>query len=166
MVALWETAPSMYNMPTTIEFKGNLDVEILKLAMLHVVRQQEGLRTITKFDMNENEVMQKILPIDLADQCLQFDEMKATNDEEARKLIEKESLFIFNLSKPPGEHEMLVCSAVLSQVTQSSFFTTILLNDKSFELSLCQPPTHSAYYLTSIIWVQMAGRGLNNEGST
>ena len=40
MTALWETAPTMYNMPTTIEFHGKLNVDTLRLAMEHVVKQQ------------------------------------------------------------------------------------------------------------------------------
>lgn len=107
MVALWETAPAMYNMPTTIEFHGNLQnyVHLLKDAMLHVVKQQQGLRTIVKFSMKTNKVQQKVLPQDLADQCLEFVELEASDDEEARLIIEKESGFIFNLAKPPGEFD-------------------------------------------------------------
>lgn len=105
MVALWETAPAMYNMPTTIEFHGNLQkyVHLLKDAMLHVVRQQQGLRTIVQFDMKTNRVMQQVLPQDLADKCLEFVELEASDDEEARLIIERESGFIFDLTKPPGE---------------------------------------------------------------
>jgi len=51
MVALFDTAPTMYNMPTTVEFHGNVEPEILEQAMLHVTKQQEGLRTVVKFDM-------------------------------------------------------------------------------------------------------------------
>lgn len=102
MVALWETAPAMYNMPTTIKFHGNLQVDTLKLAIEHVVKQQEGLRTIVQF--KGNKVMQKVLPEDLSNECLAFVEMEASNDEEARLTIEKESGFIFDLTKPPGEY--------------------------------------------------------------
>ena len=51
MVALFDTAPTMYNMPTTVEFHGNVDAEMLQQAMLHVTKQQGGLRTVVKFDM-------------------------------------------------------------------------------------------------------------------
>lgn len=51
MVALFETSPTMYNMPTTIEFHGHVDTELLQKAMEHVTKQQEGLRTVVKFDM-------------------------------------------------------------------------------------------------------------------
>jgi len=114
MVALWETAPAMYNMPTTIEFHGNLQVDTLKLAIEHVVKQQEGLRTIVQF--KGNKVMQKVLPEDLSNECLAFVEMEASNDEEARLTIEKESGFIFDLTKPPGEYgwkELLMCNGDL-----------------------------------------------------
>ena len=107
MVALWETAPAMYNMPTTIEFHGSLKVDTLKRAMEHVVKQQEGLRTIVQFDMKENKVMQKVLPAERAGECLAFEEMEASNDEVARLIIEKESGFIFALTKPPGESQSL-----------------------------------------------------------
>ena len=102
MVALWETAPAMYNMPTTIEFHGNLQVDILKLAMEHVVKQQDGLRTIVHFDMVENKIMQKVLPVELANECMVFVEVEAADDEDARLIIEEESSFIFDLTKPPG----------------------------------------------------------------
>ena len=103
MVALWETAPTMYNMPTTIEFHGNLQVDTLKCGMEHVVKQQGGLRTITKFDMETNQVMQKVLPEELAHECLEFVEVEAKDDEDARLTIERESGFVFDLTKPPGE---------------------------------------------------------------
>jgi len=53
MVALFETSPAMYNMPTTIELHGHVDTELLQKAMEHVTKQQEGLRTVVKFDMEK-----------------------------------------------------------------------------------------------------------------
>lgn len=103
MVALWEVSPAMYNMPTTIEFHGNLQVDTLQLAMVHVVKQQEVLRTIVSLDTKKNKVMQKVLPQEMANECLEFVEMDVDGEEEARVVIEKESGFVFDLTKPPGE---------------------------------------------------------------
>ena len=103
MVALWETSPAMYNMPTTIEFHGNLQVDTLQLAMVHVVKQQEVLRTIVSLDRKKNKVMQKVLPQEMANECLEFVKMDVAGEEEARVVIEKKSSFVFDLAKPPGE---------------------------------------------------------------
>ena len=45
--------------------------------------------------------MQKVLPQEMANECLEFVEMNALDDEDARLIIEKESLFVFDLTKPP-----------------------------------------------------------------
>ncbi len=102
MVALWETAPAMYNMPTTIEFHGDLHVNKLEQALLHVVKQQDGLRTIVHFNMMENKVVQKVLPPSSSEDCLAFVRLDASDEEEARLIIERESVYVFDLMKPPG----------------------------------------------------------------
>ena len=45
--------------------------------------------------------MQKVLPQEMAHECLEFVEIKALDDEDALLIIEKESLFVFDLTKPP-----------------------------------------------------------------
>lgn len=100
-------SPKLFQ-PTTIEFHGNLEVETLKLAIEHVVKQQGGLRTIVRFDMTENKVMQTVLPEDRAHECLEFVEMQAFDDEDARLIIEKQSGFMFDLTKPPVIRAVLV----------------------------------------------------------
>jgi len=61
MVALFETSPTMYNMPTTIEFHGHVDTALLEKAMEHVTVQQEGLRTVVKFDMVSVEMILNVM---------------------------------------------------------------------------------------------------------
>ena len=80
----------------------------MKLAIEHVVKQQGGLRTIVRFDMTENKVMQTVLPEDRAHECLEFVEMQAFDDEDARLIIEKQSGFMFDLTKPPVIRAVLV----------------------------------------------------------
>lgn len=103
-MTLWESAPAMYNMPTTVEFHGNLLVDKLKQALIHVVSQQEGLRTIVRFDMMENKVVQKVLPPTSSEDCLEFVQFDATDEEEARLIVERESVFVFDLTKAPGTY--------------------------------------------------------------
>lgn len=120
MVALWETAPIMYNMPTTIEFHGHIDNDLLQKAMEHVTKQQEGLRTVVHFDMMTQKVMQMVLPVDQARECFAFVVIAAIDEDDARRIIERESGFVFILSKPPVFRAVLVktptkCFLLLNQ---------------------------------------------------
>eukprot|EP00957_Ditylum_brightwellii_P210464 15364998-Ditylum_brightwellii.AAC.1 len=107
MVSLWEAAPTMYNMPTTIEFHGTLHVDILERAFVHVIEQQPMLRSVVHFKMSTNEVKQKIIPASLSRQCLDFVVIEAEASE-ARSIIEKESGYIFHLDRPPVIRGVLV----------------------------------------------------------
>ena len=107
MLLSFTPSPQLFQ-PTTIEFHGNLEVDTLKLAIEHVVRQQGGLRTIVRLNMSENKVTQKVLPEEQAHECLEFVQMQAFDEEDARLIIEKQSGFVFDLTKPPVIRAVLV----------------------------------------------------------
>jgi len=109
MLSLWENAPAMYNMPTTIEFThAPVDVASMKRAFTSIVQQQPSLRTILAMESVSNTVNQKVLPCSRASECFQFVEIDVNDEEEARSVIEAESLFEFLLSRPPVVRGVLV----------------------------------------------------------
>ena len=106
MVSCWATAPAMYNMPTTIEFQGKLDVGVLRDAFCAVVDRQPMLRTIVKIDNSMNKILQKVL--ENSEECFELLEMTVDDLEAARVLIEKASVRHFDLTKPPVLRGLLV----------------------------------------------------------
>lgn len=96
-------------MPTTIEFTDYaVDIAKLREAFRHVVEQQPSLRTVVAIDPNTNEIVQKVLPQSSADECFKLDLFQANSQEESKQIVEKESLFEFDLSKPPVVRGVLV----------------------------------------------------------
>lgn len=109
MLSCWEMAPVVYNMPTTIEFsRYAVNLDYLREAFRHVVEQQPSLRTIVAINPTTNAVMQRVLPQSQASECFKFDLLKANDDKEARSIVEKESLYEFDLSSPPVVRGVLV----------------------------------------------------------
>mmetsp|Transcript_23153 Transcript_23153/g.64167 ORF Transcript_23153/g.64167 Transcript_23153/m.64167 type:complete len:2474 (+) Transcript_23153:109-7530(+) len=121
MFTCWEMSPAMYNMPTTIEFIDcSVDRDKLEHAIEHVVKQQPSLRTIVAIDPRTNDIKQKVLPHSRAKDCFELVVSIVDSDEEARCLIEEESLFIFPLSSGP------IVRGVIVEVKNGSSF--LLLN--------------------------------------
>ena len=64
--------------------------------------------------------MQKVLPVGQARECFEFVVIEAFDEDDARKIIERESGFVFILSKPPVFRAVLVetptkCFLLLNQ---------------------------------------------------
>jgi acyl carrier protein len=121
MISCWEMAPTMYNMPTTIEFtRESIDIAILHEAFLLVIRNQHSLRTLVKVDTSSNSMHQYVLPVCDADKCVELKSLQAKNQDEARAIIERESSFVFPLYDVP------VVRAVVVKVANGS--DLLLLN--------------------------------------
>ena len=96
-------------MPTTIEFVDYVvDVKCLREAFQYVVKQQPSLRTVVAINPKTNAIMQKVLPLSQVSECFKLDLFKAKDAEEGRQIVEKESLYEFNLSSPPVVRGVLV----------------------------------------------------------
>lgn len=131
MLSCWEMAPVMYNMPTTIKFFDNtaaVDSRKLTEAFLFIVKQQPSLRTIVNIDARTGTVKQRVLPISRASECFELQVFSAMDDIEAKSLIEKESLYQFDLSSPP------ILRGVLVEVKNT---TTSYLLLNQHHVSLC-----------------------------
>lgn len=116
MVSCWEIAPTMYNMPTTVEFTGEpVDVPLLKRAFVFAVEQQPTLRTVIRIDPNTNAIQQRVLARDQANQCFDLHVCDTTDEESATKIIEAESVYRFDLTRPPVVRGVLVRVAGGSQ---------------------------------------------------
>ena len=86
---------SFYNMHTTKKLTGNLDTQVLKTAVQHIVARQSTLRTIIKPNRNEN-VQQHII-----DQDIPLDIVSVANDEQLQQQIKKITQTPFALEEFP-----------------------------------------------------------------
>lgn len=101
MVACEASNPGMYNMPTTIEFSGTVDMDILRSAFHTVVSRHQNLRTVVRIDATTDQVEQRCLPLDQAGECFELTIDDVADDDQARRLIERESGYRFDLGGPP-----------------------------------------------------------------
>ena len=121
MISCWEMSPTMYNMPTTIEFTtGGIDIQSLESALLFVVTQQPSLRTLVKVDASTNRMSQYVLPIKDASKCFDIKIIDAKTEDEARLAVESESGFKFPLYEAP------IVRAVVVRIQEGSVL--LLLN--------------------------------------
>jgi len=121
MISCWEMSPTMYNMPTTIEFnKEGIDIESFHSALSFVVSQQPSLRTVVKVDASTNRMSQYVFPVCDATKCFDIKVIDAKNENDARLAVESESGFIFPLYEPP------IVRAVVVRIQEGS--DLLLLN--------------------------------------
>jgi natural product biosynthesis luciferase-like monooxygenase protein len=90
---------SVYNLPTTLGFRGEIDVTALSLAFTELVRRHEILRT--RFTTMDGEPVQIILPAaSVSLPIIDVDDLSPAEQEPAvRRLIEEEAQRPFDLSR-------------------------------------------------------------------
>ncbi|CAK0839746.1 unnamed protein product [Prorocentrum cordatum] len=100
MIVMYEVSKSAYNMPTTLHWRGPLDVQVLRKALHTLVAGHGTLRTIVRMG-GGGEMQQRVLDASEADQCFELCELHAATAEHATKVIEAESTRVFDLEKGP-----------------------------------------------------------------
>nr|WP_166923734.1 non-ribosomal peptide synthetase [Flavobacterium sp. JXAS1] len=105
-----------YNMPSSIELKGNYNVENFSKAILSVIKRHEILRTVFRKDSNE-EIRQWVIPAEKFVFKVDYHDYRSieNKEENIRTYIEKDSFRPFDLINGP------LLRATLLQTSDTEF---------------------------------------------
>jgi len=100
---LWITsqyfdAKTIYNLCRAIELEGNIEPEKFELAVAHVIKRHESLRT--KFEEDSSGVVyQCVATFEDIEPSFSFEDLSTKNDEEEKQIIKTFNNYIFDLTK-------------------------------------------------------------------
>lgn len=144
LLSQFEEASIAYNTPFLVEVSGEISLESLKKALVHVVDSNESLRTVF-FTDSEGKPKQNIVDIDQIDSIIKYNE-NLTEDEIKEKIseniqkafdLEKGPLFYMELYKKSTDSHLLFIN--IHHIISDGWSMHVLLEQLfSYYISFCQ----------------------------